>query len=51
MKNYIANESGGWATSSALVRNILTQCIAAGRRFRQTGDKADSYVSFQLLGR
>ncbi|KAE8236408.1 hypothetical protein A4X13_0g9163, partial [Tilletia indica] len=35
MKNYIANESGNWDTSSALVRRTLTKCIEMCRRARQ----------------
>ncbi|TXT13760.1 hypothetical protein VHUM_01127 [Vanrija humicola] len=50
MKNYIANEQGGWDTSKALVRRLLVQCIEVGRRFKQTGNKEDSYEAFRLLG-
>ncbi|KAK0533435.1 hypothetical protein OC842_002976 [Tilletia horrida] len=50
MKNYIANETGGWDTSSALVRRTLTQCIEAGRRARQTGRTEDLYEAYRLLG-
>ncbi|WRT66987.1 uncharacterized protein IL334_003953 [Kwoniella shivajii] len=51
MKNYIANEHGGWATSKALVRQRLQEVIHYGRTFRSTDNKADSYQAFQLLGR
>ncbi|KAL1411226.1 hypothetical protein Q8F55_002177 [Vanrija albida] len=50
MKNYIANESGGWDTSKAHVRRLLIQCIEVGRKFKQTGNKADQYEAFRLLG-
>ncbi|WWC85344.1 uncharacterized protein L201_000207 [Kwoniella dendrophila CBS 6074] len=51
MKNYIANENGGWATSKALVRQRLQEVIHYGRLFRSNDNKADSYQAFQLLGR
>ncbi|WWD01562.1 hypothetical protein V866_008507 [Kwoniella sp. B9012] len=51
MKNYIANEYGGWATSKALVRQRLQEVIHYGRLFRSNDNKADSYQAFQLLGR
>ncbi|WWC61274.1 uncharacterized protein I303_103855 [Kwoniella dejecticola CBS 10117] len=51
MKNYIANEFGGWATSKALVRQRLQEVIHYGRLFRSNDNKADSYQAFQLLGR
>ncbi|KAJ2919808.1 hypothetical protein MD484_g554, partial [Candolleomyces efflorescens] len=50
MKNYIANEQGGWDTSKALVRRTLEQCIHIGRRHRQNGQKQDEYEAFRLLG-
>lgn len=50
MKNYIANEQGGWPTSSALVRNLLRQCIDLGRRARNGGSESDTYESYRLLG-
>ncbi|PPQ86627.1 hypothetical protein CVT25_006811 [Psilocybe cyanescens] len=50
MKNYIANEQGPWDTSKALVRRTLEQCIHRGRQNRATGDKADEYEAFRLLG-
>ncbi|WWC69599.1 uncharacterized protein I206_103542 [Kwoniella pini CBS 10737] len=51
MKNYIANEFGGWATSKALIRQRLQEVIHYGRLFRSTDNKDDSYQAFQLLGR
>ncbi|KAE8219873.1 hypothetical protein CF319_g6509, partial [Tilletia indica] len=50
MKNYIANESGNWDTSSALVRRTLTKCIEMGRRARQSGRTEDLYEAYRLLG-
>ncbi|KIY69310.1 Het-C-domain-containing protein [Cylindrobasidium torrendii FP15055 ss-10] len=50
MKNYIANEQGGWDTSKALVQRTLERCIQHGRAYRQNGQKADLYESFRLLG-
>jgi hypothetical protein len=50
MKNYIANENGHWDTSKALVRRILQQCIYLGRKFKSSGDNADQYEAFRLLG-
>ncbi|KAH9922490.1 heterokaryon incompatibility protein Het-C-domain-containing protein [Fomitopsis serialis] len=50
MKNYIANEHGGWDTSKALVRRVLHQCIDIGRRYRQTNQKDDLYEAYRLLG-
>ncbi|ORX39730.1 putative heterokaryon incompatibility protein HET-C [Kockovaella imperatae] len=51
MKRYIADESGHWDTSKALVRRTLVECINMGRQYRQSGDKAHAYQAFQLLGR
>ncbi|KAK4705310.1 hypothetical protein P7C70_g893, partial [Phenoliferia sp. Uapishka_3] len=50
MKNYIANERGGWDTSSRLVRERINQCITAGRRARANGDEKDLYECYRLLG-
>ncbi|ODV92829.1 hypothetical protein CANCADRAFT_93770 [Tortispora caseinolytica NRRL Y-17796] len=50
MKNYIANEKGGWATSSAYVGNSLYKCIELARKSHQTGDDADMYEAYRLLG-
>ncbi|KAJ2927988.1 hypothetical protein H1R20_g9098, partial [Candolleomyces eurysporus] len=50
MKNYIANESGHWDTSKALVRRTIEQCIHIGRRHRANGQKQDEYEAFRLLG-
>ncbi|KAG2041178.1 Het-C-domain-containing protein [Suillus americanus] len=50
MKNYIANENGRWDTSKALVRRVLQQCIYLGRKYKSSGDNADQYEAFRLLG-
>jgi len=50
MKNYIANETGGWDTSKALVRRTLEECIRRGRAQRANGQKADEYEAYRLLG-
>jgi hypothetical protein len=50
MKNYIANESGGWDTSKALVRRLLEKCVHTGRQARAQGRKEDEYEAFRLLG-
>lgn len=51
MKNYIANESGSWDTSSALVRRRLVECIELGRRARSNGDEKTLFEAYRLLGR
>ncbi|GAA5907677.1 Het-C domain-containing protein [Sporobolomyces salmoneus] len=50
MKNYIANEQGGWPTSTALLRKTIRQCIDLGRRSRNGGSDADTYECYRLLG-
>ncbi|KIK67402.1 hypothetical protein GYMLUDRAFT_37517 [Collybiopsis luxurians FD-317 M1] len=50
MKNYIANESGGWDTSKALVRRTLERCIHLGRQHRAQNRKEDLYEAYRLLG-
>jgi hypothetical protein len=50
MKNYIANESGTWDTSRALVRRLLEKCVHIGRQYRSNGRKEDEYEAFRLLG-
>lgn len=37
MKNYIANEAGGWATSSGYVKHSLTRSIHFGRLYTSGG--------------
>ncbi|KAK9317796.1 heterokaryon incompatibility protein Het-C-domain-containing protein [Lipomyces starkeyi] len=50
MKNYIANDRGGWSTSSQYIRSSLQQSIHCGRLYSSSGNKADHYESFRLLG-
>ncbi|KAJ7033651.1 heterokaryon incompatibility protein Het-C-domain-containing protein [Mycena alexandri] len=50
MKNYIANDTGHWDTSRALVRRTLEQCIHLGRQQRAQGRKEDEYEAYRLLG-
>jgi len=47
MKNYIANEQGGWATSAKYIRDSLLKAIDLGRR--ATVD-AERYEALRLLG-
>jgi hypothetical protein len=47
MKNYIANETGGWATSTAFIRQSLYKAIEIHRRARNDDDL---YESLRLLG-
>lgn len=47
MKNYIANENGGWATSTAYIRTSLYKAIETRRR-AQSDD--DTYEALRLLG-
>jgi len=47
MKNYIANENGGWATSTAFIRSSLYKAIETRRRAQSD---ADIYESLRLLG-
>lgn len=50
LKNYIASEDAGIATSAGLVRNVLGKCIELGRRYGQSGKKADLHEALRLLG-
>jgi Heterokaryon incompatibility protein Het-C len=50
MKNYIANENGGWDTSKALIRRLLEKCIHLGRLHHSNGNKVDQYEAYRLLG-
>lgn len=50
MKNYIANERGGWPTSSEYVRKSLHKCIKLGRKAREQGNDLDQFEAFRLLG-
>lgn len=50
MKNYIANESGSWDTSRAVVKRTLERCVELGRKHRRDGQKGDLYEAYRLLG-
>ena len=43
-------ENGHWDTSKSLVRRVLQECISLGRKYKKSGDKADQYEAFRLLG-
>jgi hypothetical protein len=47
MKNYIANENGGWATSTAYIRASFYKAIETRRRAQSD---ADTYEALRLLG-
>jgi len=47
MKNYIANENGGWATSTAYIRTSLYKAIDTRRRAQ---NDAEIYEALRLLG-
>ena len=47
MKNYIANEQGGWDTSTAYIRKSLINAIYTRRNARSD---ADNYEALRLLG-
>jgi hypothetical protein len=55
MKNYIANETGGWATSSGYVKFSLSRCIHFGRVYTsgpagQRGREEDLCEALRCLG-
>jgi len=47
MKNYIANENGGWTTSTAYIRQSLHKAIECRRRAQSD---ADLYEALRLMG-
>jgi hypothetical protein len=47
MKNYIANEQGGWVTSTGYIRDSLLKAIDLGRR---GGTDPERYEALRLLG-
>ncbi|KAK9386093.1 heterokaryon incompatibility protein Het-C-domain-containing protein [Lipomyces mesembrius] len=51
MKNYIANDRGGWSTSSQYIRSSLEQSIHCGRRYCSSGNKADQFLGALELPR
>ena len=50
LKNYIATENLGIATSAGLVRNLFGRSIQLGRQFARNGNKADLHEALRLLG-
>lgn len=55
MKNYIANESGGWATSAGYLRFSIGRCIHFGRLYtsgsgRSSGREEDLCEALRCLG-
>ena len=48
IKNYIANEQGGWATSTRYIRESLLKAIELGRRGKD--NEADMHEALRLLG-
>lgn len=53
MKNYIANERGGWATSSGYVRYSFKRAIHFGRMYTHgsnKGDEKDLCEALRCLG-
>jgi hypothetical protein len=49
--DYIANEEGDWATSSAYVKKSLLECIKLGRSgLSEPGRKEDWWEALRLLG-
>ena len=50
LKNYIATEDLGIATSAGLVRNLFKRSVDLARRSNRGGTKADMYEALRLLG-
>jgi Heterokaryon incompatibility protein Het-C len=50
LKNYIATEGIGIATSAELVRNLFGRSIQLGRQYARSKNKADLYEALRLLG-
>ncbi|KAI4186641.1 MAG: hypothetical protein L6R41_003356 [Letrouitia leprolyta] len=50
LKNYIASEGMGIATSAGLVRNLFGRSIQLGRQYARSQNKADLYEALRLLG-
>jgi hypothetical protein len=48
IKNYIANEQGGWATSTRYIRESLLRAIDMGRRGQH--DEKAMFEALRLLG-
>ncbi|KAK9456750.1 heterokaryon incompatibility protein Het-C-domain-containing protein [Dipodascopsis uninucleata] len=50
MKNYIANDNGGWATSRQFIKSSIKASIHHGRMYSSKQDKNDHYEALRLLG-
>ncbi|KAK7981042.1 hypothetical protein PG989_013499 [Apiospora arundinis] len=54
MKNYIANETGGWATSAGYLRNSIARSVHYGRLYTsgssRKGDEDDLCEALRCLG-
>lgn len=50
IKNYIASEHLGIATSAGLVRNVFKRSIELGRQYARNQNKPDLYEALRLLG-
>ncbi|KAI1988179.1 hypothetical protein LOZ54_003342 [Ophidiomyces ophidiicola] len=50
LKNYIASEDAGIATSAGLLRNVFRRCIELGRSYGRSRDKNEFYEALRLLG-
>ncbi|KAL9597542.1 MAG: hypothetical protein Q9179_004229 [Wetmoreana sp. 5 TL-2023] len=50
LKNYIASEGLGIATSAGLIRNLFGRSIQLGRQYARSQNKADLYEALRLLG-
>ena len=48
LKNYIASENAGIATSAGLVRNLYGRSIQLGRQYARSRNKADLYEGMHL---
>lgn len=50
LKNYIATENIGIATSAGLIRNLFGRSIQLGRQYARSRNSADLYEALRLLG-
>ncbi|USW52757.1 Putative heterokaryon incompatibility Het-C [Septoria linicola] len=50
MKNYVSNENAGIATSSRLCKDVLTNAIESGRRYKRSNNDEDYFEALRLLG-
>lgn len=50
LKNYIATENIGIATSAGLIRHVFGRSIQLGRQYAQSRNEADLFEALRLLG-